>query len=59
MHRRYAQYWCPFCVKVSGCNLRHTFCDTENEILANLVTTETENIREHIHCEIYLISFYI
>ena len=55
----YARYWCPFALKLAGTILRHTFCDTEIEILANLVLVETENIREHVHKEIYWFSFQI
>ena len=56
---RYARYCGPFCVKLAGTILRHIFCDMDIEILANLVPIETENIREHIHIEIYWFSFYI
>ena len=56
---RQARYCGPFCVKLAGTILRHIFCDTDIEILANLVPIETENIREHIHIEIYWFSFYI
>ena len=48
-----------FALKLAGIILRHIFCDTDIEILADLVQIETENIRELIHIEIYWFSFQI